>query len=291
MLQQQRLDFLGECRIGQHQRRDVDGNDTARVMAAPAPTGSERIGQNAPCERHDQATLLSQGDENIRPDRSTRCMTPACERFKTNDLSAVQSDLRLEGRHDQIVVECFAQLLDRRRCRTGMAGSDPRRQGVRQKCAECGEADRLCQRPGDPQAKLGGIPDAGRTHSVVQTRDENHHRIGRVRRDQAEQADPFPLAERQVQNDDIVDMLGDAVARLLQRACAVGGKAERRHCTCDDQALDGFVIDDQETTNGVDMRVHVFSRAALNWPAIVAKRDEESREATGVDTARCNPVF
>ena len=40
-------------------------------------------------------------------------------------------------------------------------------------------------------------------------------RIGGIGRNQAQQADPFPLPERQVQNDDIVGMLADAAARLL----------------------------------------------------------------------------
>ena len=56
----------------------------------------------------------------------------------------------------------------------------------------------------------------------------------------------------------------------------VGSKAERRHRAGDDQALDGFIVDDQETSSGIDLRVHVISGAARSTGRIVATRHEEA---------------
>lgn len=123
-------------------------------------------------------------------------------------------------------------------------------------------ADRFHQRPGDLQAEFSGIADASRPHPVVQAGDEDHHRISGARRNQAQQTDPFPLAERQIQDDDIVHMLRDAAARLFQRGGAVRNKTERRHRAGDDQALDGFIVDHQEVSSGVELRVHVISEVA-----------------------------
>ena len=126
---------------------------------------------------------------------------------------------------------------------------------------------------------------------LVQAGDEDHHRIAGTRCNQAQQTDPFLLAQRQIQDDDVIHMLDDAATRLLQRGGAVGNETERRHRAGDDQALDGLIVHHQETACACRSACPRDPPGRPSGRADIADRHEEAVKPWDIDTARCKSVF
>jgi hypothetical protein len=203
----------------------------------------------------------------IRPFCSAIGM-PAGERLEADHLVVEQFHLRLERRDDVVFVQRGREFVGSRQGRMLTAREPPMRQRIGQQCAQCRRPHRLGKRAGDAQSKRHREPRAGCPHPVVQAGHQDDNWIAQVRRNQPKQTDTLPAAKRQVQHDNVVGMLADPAAGFLQRRGAVGGEPKRCHRARDDEALNRLIIDHQETTGGIQLRVQVNSGRVLVGPRV-----------------------